>query len=145
MPITLHDIDRFAWLEQQTAFLKTAQLSALDIEFLAEELEAEMGNERRELYRRLRILIGHLLKWQYQSDQRSTSWAGTIRVQRKDLQKLLKNSPSLRRFLELEIRDAYTDAVELASCETGLAESAFPVACPFKTDELLNREYWPQP
>ncbi len=103
-----------------------------------------MGNERREIYRRFRILIGHLLKWQYQQDQRSASWSGTIRVQRKDLKKLLRDSPSLRRFLEVEAGDAYADAVELASFETGIPQSTFPDHNPFSVEELLNDDVWPE-
>jgi hypothetical protein len=140
----LYETDRSAWLEQQARLLKTGQLRALDIDHLTEALELEMGNERREMYRRLRILLGHLLKWQYQSEHRSASWAGTVRVQRKDLNRLLKDSPSLRRFLEPETRDAYADAVELASVETGLTESAFPAQCPYRIEDLLDKEFWPE-
>ena len=140
----LYETDHVAWLEQQTHLLKTRQLHALDIDHLTEELELEIGNERREMYRRLRILIGHLLKWQYQPDYRCASWAGTIRVQRKDLNKLLKDSPSLHRFVAPETQDAYTDAVELAGFETGLAESAFPAQCPYRIEELLDKEFWPE-
>ena len=143
MQPNLHDADRLRWLEQQVHLLQTGHLEALDIEHLTEELEAEMGNERRELYRRLRILIGHLLKWQYQPGQRSASWAGTIRVQRKDILKLLKGSPSLKRFIEEEIREAHQDAVDLASFETGIDTAAFPADCPYGVDDLLNADYWP--
>lgn len=137
--------DRYAWLEQQSSLLKAGRIEDLDIEQLVEALEQEMGNERRELYRRLRILIGHLLKWQYQSDQRSSSWAGTVRVQRKDLAKLLKDSPSLKRFVDAEIRDAYTDAVDLASFETGLTQSRFPADCPYQAKALFDQDFWPDP
>ncbi len=143
MSAKLYETDRAAWLEQQTLCLKSGQLADLDVEHLTEELELAMGNERREIYRRLRILVGHLLKWQYQPDQRSASWSGTIRVQRKDLHKLLKDSPSLRRFLETEARDAYVDAVELASFETGMAESTFPEQNPFTMEQLLDKDFWP--
>jgi len=143
MNASLYETDHALWLEQQARFLKTGRLAELDIEHLTETLELEMGNERRELYRRLRILLCHLLKWVYQPDQRSASWAGTIRVQRKDLAKLLKNSPSLRRFMEQETVDAYTDAVDLASFETGIPESTFPDQNPFPIDDLLNKDYWP--
>ena len=144
MNANFYDTDYFGWLEQQTLFLKTGQLGALDIEHLTEELELAVGNERREIYRRFRILIGHLLKWQYQPDQRSASWSGTIRVQRKDLKKLLRDSPSLRRFLEVEAGDAYADAVELASFETGIPQSTFPDHNPFSVEELLNDDVWPE-
>ena len=144
MNANFYDTDYFGWLEQQTLFLKTGQLGALDIEHLTEELELAVGNERREIYRRFRILIGHLLKWQYQPDQRSASWSGTIRVQRKDLKKLLRYSPSLRRFLEVEAGDSYADAVELASFETGIPQSTFPDHNPFSVEELLNDDVWPE-
>lgn len=87
--------------------------------------------------------MGHLLKWQYQPEQRSASRASMIRVQRKDLGKILKHSPSLRRFLETEARDAYTDALELASFETGIAESPLPAVSPFSMDNLLDSDNWP--
>ncbi|WP_295400981.1 DUF29 domain-containing protein [uncultured Thiocystis sp.] len=65
-------------------------------------------------------------------------------MQRKDLNRLLQDSPSLRRFLEPETRDAYADAVELASVETGLMESAFPAQCPYRIEDLLDKEFWPE-
>ena len=105
MSANLYETDHAAWLERQTTLLKGGHLAELDIEHLAEELEWAMGNERREIYKRLRILMGHLLKWEYQPGQRSASWAGTIRVQRKDLGKLLKDNPSLRRYLATEALD----------------------------------------
>ena len=143
MNANLYDRDYAAWLEQQAHLLKTGHVAELDIEHLTEELELGIGNERREIYKRLRVLIGHLLKWKFQPEHRSSGWAGTIRVQRKDLQKLLKDSPSLRRFLEPETLDAYTDAVELASFETKTPESKFPAECPFTTENLLDKEFWP--
>jgi len=38
-------------------------MAELDFEHIADELEELMGNTRRELYRRLRVLLAHLLKW----------------------------------------------------------------------------------
>ncbi|MBK1725340.1 DUF29 domain-containing protein [Thiocystis violacea] len=143
MQPNLHDTDRLSCLEQQVHLLQTDRLGALDIEHLTEELEAEMGNERRELYRRLRILIGHLLNWHYQPEQHSSSWAGTIRVQRKDILKLLKGSPSLKRFIEEEIREAHQDTVDLTSFETGIDTANFPADCLYSIEDLLNADYWP--
>ncbi len=139
----IYESDRLAWATSQAKLLRSGQLDILDIDHLAEELESIMGNERRELYKRLRVLIGHLLKWKYQPENRSKSWEGTIRVQRKDLARLFKESPSLRRFLPEETRDAYADAVELACLETGISESEFPESCPFSEAEMLEKEFWP--
>ena len=143
MSANLYETDHAAWLERQTTLLKGGRLAELDIEHLAEELEWAMGNERREIYKGLRILMVHLLKWQHQPAQRSASWAGTIRVQRKDLGKLLKDNPSLRRYLATEALDAYADAVELASFETGIPEADFPAANPYGLDALLDKDFWP--
>ena len=139
----LHEVDRFAWLEQQTLLLRSGQLGELDIPRLIQELESEMGNERRELYRRLRVLVAHLLKWQYQPAGRCNSWKGTIRIQRNDIARLFKETPSLRRFLADELAEAYLESVEWAADETGLADDAFPTECPYSIDEILSRDCWP--
>jgi len=49
---------------------------------------------------RLGILLGHILKWQFQPDKRSNSWLGTIRDQRVQIKLLLQDSPSLLRGIE---------------------------------------------
>ncbi|WP_373507124.1 DUF29 domain-containing protein [Thiocapsa sp.] len=139
----LHEVDRFAWLEQQTRLLRSGNLGELDIQHLIEELESEMGNERRELYRSLRVLLAHLLKWQFQPAGRCNSWKGTIRIQRNDIARLFKETPSLRRFLTDELAEAYPESVEWAADETGLADESFPGACPYSIDEILSRDFWP--
>ena len=138
-----YETDYAGWANEQAALLRAGSFHLLDIAHLTEELETIMGNERRELYRRLRVLIGHLLKWKFQPEARSASWEGTMRVQRKDIARLFKQSPSLRRFLQEEAEDAYRDALELASIETGFPETAFPMVSPFTTQEILDKDFWP--
>jgi hypothetical protein len=116
----------------------------LDREHLVEELEEWMANTRRELYRRLRVLIGHLLKWRYQPAQRSGSWRGSIRTQRDDLAALFKDNPSLRRLLPEKMTDAYRAAVKLAADETSLPVNTFPTECPFTAAQVLDEEFWPE-
>lgn len=99
--------------------------------------------ERRELLHRLGLLIAHLLKWQAQPERRSRSWELTIRVQRKDLDKLLSENPSLRPFLEANLPEAYERAVVDAMTETGHPETDFPTACPFTMDVLLDPDFLP--
>ena len=78
--MNLYREDHAAWLAQQAGLLRAGCLSDLDLERLAETLETELGNYRREIKRRMRVLLAHLLKWKYQPDRRSASWRGTIRV-----------------------------------------------------------------
>jgi ribosomal protein L29 len=144
MSANLYERDHIAWLDQQAQLLRAGKLIELDTRHLIEELEMDMGNERRELYKRLRLLIGHLLKWKYQPEMRSSSWAGSIRVQRKDIARIFRDSPSMKRFLDSEMAEAYDDAVELASFETGLSDALFPKSSPFLASEVLDKDFWPE-
>jgi hypothetical protein len=141
--VTAYETDRFAWLEQQIRLLKAGALGEVDVVHLIQELESEMGSERRELYLRLDVLLGHLLKWQFQPTGRCNSWRGTICLQRNDIARLFKETPSLRGFLAAELSEAYPEAVECAADETGLGDDPFPVECPYAIEHILNRDFWP--
>jgi hypothetical protein len=140
----LYERDLYAWSGEQAAKLRASQVAGLDWEHLAEELEEWMGNTRRELHRRLRILVGHLLKWRYQPAQRCSSWRGSIRTQRDELDTLFEDNPSLRRLLPERLRKAYGPAVQLAANDTGLPVGTFPAECPFTTEQVLNEDFWPE-
>ena len=85
----------------------------------------------------------HLLKWQAQPALRGGSWRKTLRTQRRELRKLLRQSPSLRRHVPDLIRDAYLDAVKDAVDETGLPAEEFPSSCPYSPDAVLNEDHLP--
>ncbi len=57
----------------------------------------------------------HLLKWKYQSDQRTNSWRSTIREHRKRLKDAFEDSPSLKPYYLEIFPNCYQDARELAS------------------------------
>lgn len=78
----LYEIDFYAWTQEQVSLLKTQHWDKLDTVNLIEEIETLGRKERQELRNRLGVLLGHLLKWQFQSEKRSNSWLGTIREQR---------------------------------------------------------------
>jgi Domain of unknown function DUF29 len=75
---------------------------------------------------------------------RSSSWTGAIREQRRQIEKLLKESPSLRPFIGEVLAEAYSDAREDAPEETGLPETEFPDECPFTPDDVLSRSFLPE-
>ena len=141
--MSIYETDHSAWALKQAALLRSGHTSALDFEHIAEELEDIMGNNRREMHRRFRVLIGHVLKWQFQPGHRSTSWRSTIRNQRNDIEDMIAESPSLKRLVSEKIASAYPKAVALASDETGLPKTVFPSVCPYTELELLNDEFWP--
>lgn len=140
---TPYERDFHAWLQDQAALLKAGRLAELDIENLTEEIESMGASERRELYSRMKVLLQHLLKFQFQPEGRSAGWLGTIDEQRDQLEILFKQSPSLRRLADEALDFTYPKARRAAAHETGLAIDLLPESCPYTTDEALDSDFWP--
>lgn len=139
-----YDDDFFAWTMQQADLLREGALSEIDLANLAEEIE-DMGKSiRRELRNRQIVLLAHLLKWQCQPNLRSRSWSATAREQRRQINELLAESPSLRPVLAQELARLYSAARDKAAGETGLSETAFPAECPFTPDQILAEDFLPE-
>ncbi|WP_143171095.1 DUF29 domain-containing protein [[Phormidium ambiguum] IAM M-71] len=98
--IDLYETDFYAWTQKQAELLRQRDLNNLDIENLIQEIESLGKQEKRELVNRLGVLIGHLLKWEYQPNKRSKSWLKTIREQRRKITDLLQENPSLKPYLD---------------------------------------------
>jgi len=135
--------DFYSWLCHNIRLLREGRLSEADVENIAEELDGMSKSQQRELISRLKILFAHLLKWQFQPDRRSNSWKGTIIEQRSQIRQLLKISPSLKNRIDEKISDAYEDAVEYASLETGIPESDFPQTCPYFFEQAMDKNFYP--
>jgi hypothetical protein len=138
-----YDEDFHKWTQQQSRFLREEKWSCLDIPNLVEEIESLGRQEQRELENRLGVLLGHLLKWEFQSDKQSKSWRSTIREQRRRIQRLLKKSPSLQPYLPQVLEDAYQDGLDLVIRETSLDEENPPSECPYRLEEVLSFEFFP--
>jgi hypothetical protein len=138
-----YEDDLYAWTRDQAALLRARQYDGLDCENLAEEIAAVGGSDRRKLETRLCVVLLHLLLWQAQPALRGASWRKTLRTQRREIRKLLKQSPSLRRHVPALIRDAYGDAVKDAVDETGLLAENFPATCPYTPDAVLDENHLP--
>lgn len=140
---SLYETDFYAWTQEQANLLRHHHWSQLDVPNLIEEIESLGRKERQELRNRLSVLIGHLLKWEYQPEQRSRSWLATIRVQRRETLKLLSENPSLKLYLEESFQEAYENGRDLASGETNLPLSTFPKQCSYLLEEILNERFYP--
>ena len=139
----LYETDFYTWTQEQVRLLKTQQWDQLDTLNLIEEIETLGRRERQELRNRLGILLGHLLKWQFQPEKRSNSWLGTIREQRVQIKLLLQDSPSLKPYLDEVFFSVYELGLALAIRETELGEQVFPEICPYTLDQTLNPEFLP--
>ena len=141
--LNLYEADFYAWTQEQVSLLRKHQWSKLDLLNLIEEIESLGKQQRQELRNRLSVLMGHLLKWEYQPQQRSRSWLATIRVQRRDTLRLLKDSPSLKSYLEDAYLETYENGRDLAMGETDLPEETFPVKCHYSLQEILDNSFYP--
>lgn len=143
---TSYEKDVVAWAQEQAELLRSGQLSALDIEHLAEEIEDVGKSEQRELTSRMAVLLAHLLKWQYQPRRRGASWSTTIRAQRKDIALALKDAPSLKARLANEewLSLVWDKALAQAQAETEPESIDFPEAWSWTVTDVL-REGWLPP
>jgi hypothetical protein len=139
----LYEKDFYEWTVRNAMLLRSGRASEADLAHIAEEIEDMGKRERRELLHRMSILIAHLLKWQVQPDRRTRSWELTIRVQRKDLLKLVAENPSLQPYLQESLPEAYEHAIVEAMTDTGRPESEFASTCPFTLDVILDSEFLP--
>lgn len=139
-----HDRDFYAWALHNAQLLREGAFNQLDAEQIAEELESMSASERRELLNRLQVLILHLLKFQYQPERRGKSWLLTINHQRTAIERLLEQSPSLRRVLDADaLFKVYGKALRDAVIETDLDRHLFPVDCPYRLEQILDEDWFP--
>lgn len=139
----LYESDFVAWCNDTVTKLKAGKFDALDLDNLIEEIESLAKRDRRELESRLDVLLNHLLKRCYiPQSGNHRGWELTIREQRKELQRLLKQSPSLRSYLS-EIFDQVWK-VALAEVQEDYPEINFPENWESNcdTEAILTEEFW---
>jgi hypothetical protein len=140
---TKYQTDIIAWANEQAALLRAGNLSALDVEHIAEEIEDVGKSEQRELASRMSVLLAHLLKWQFQPDRRGTSWQRTVKEQRRAIAAHIKETPSLKSTLDNPnwFEGVWADAIAKSIDETGL--ELFPEDCEWSVGQILSQDFFP--
>ncbi|NJL20101.1 MAG: DUF29 domain-containing protein [Leptolyngbyaceae cyanobacterium SM1_3_5] len=139
----LYDRDFDLWVSDTVAKLKARQFHELDLENLIGEVESLAKRDRREVENCLDVLLNHLLKRCYvDSPENYRGWEITIREQRKQLQRLLKQSPSFQAYFA-EVFDAVWRSA-LADAQEDYPQVEFPAQWPFsrEADALLVDRFW---
>ena len=139
-----YDTDFHAWALHNAKLLRQGKFAELDVEHLAEELESMGKTNKRELTSRFKILLAHLLKWQYQPDYRGRSWRSSIVEQRSEISELTAENPSLKPLFDEVIADAYLKAIKFAAKETGLLVNTFPQKCPYSLEQIVDDDFYPE-
>jgi hypothetical protein len=138
-----YDDDFFAWTQEQARLLRTGELTDVDVENLAEEIESVGRSDRREIRNRLTVLLSHLLKWQFQPKRRGASWSVTILEQRLQINSIIEDSPTLRPFFAEVLASSYKNARDVAARETRMQLGRFPIACPYAPEQILSEDFLP--
>jgi hypothetical protein len=136
-----YEEDGYTWAMEQAALLRARRLDRIDIENIAEEIESLGKSFANELRSRYGTLVMHLLKWQLQPERRSNSWAGTIRRERREIGRHLRQNPGLKSRREELFTDAYDS--DDAVIETNLPPTRFPETCPYALDQVMDPGFWP--
>lgn len=140
---SLYDRDFAEWLAVTVKQLRAEDYSSVDWANLIEEIEDMSKRERKALKGNLVVILQHLLKWQYQPEVRSGSWKASIREHRRRIADDLKDSPSLKPYLEAVFAECYAAALAQASDETDLPTAVFPADCPYSPELALDAEFLP--
>ena len=139
-----YEEDFYGWTVNTVQLLKDKNMGEIDFDHIAEELEDMVSSNETQLINRFTLILSHLLKWQFQPNMRGHSWLYTIREQRKRSKIHLRKNPSLKSKLDEILVDAYDIAISEAAKETGLDENTFPAECPYKFEQIMDDEFYPQ-
>ena len=141
---TLYEKDFYEWAINNAELLRKGRLSEIDVDNIAEEIESMGRSMKRALKRRLEVLLTHLLKWEFQEDFRTKSWSYTIIEQRRAIQDLLNEAPSLKPLAHEFLDTAYKRARADASEEAELKPNTFPDTCPWLLEQVLDDDFLPE-
>lgn len=138
-----YDEDYVAWIQDQVGALRAREFGRLDLVNLIDEVEDMAQRQRDEIENRLGILLKHLLKWKYQPEARSNSWAATMLEQRARISRRIARSPSLRAYPAAVLDEEYAIARREAALETGIPLDRFPPQVPFTIEDVLDLDFLP--
>lgn len=130
-PSNEYDLDYYKWIQHQISFLKKGKLEKIDLANLIEEIESLGKGEKRELLSHTSRLLMNLL---IQPEGQKNS---SLLLAKRAVQRLLKESPSLKNELPNIFPEAYEIARLEASVESNLPLKSFPKNCPWELKEVL--------
>ena len=136
------DTDFAAWIHGQVAALREGRFFDLDIDDLTDEVESLAKRDFRKLQSALRVILQHMLKWDYQRERRGESWRRSINDARDRVWGELASSPSFCPRVPEAIDQAYPVARSKAWAETGVFVLDRGLkTCPYSWDEIMFRAH----
>lgn len=153
MATRLYETDFYGWTQDQAGKLRKLLADRsnldLDIENILEEIDSLGRSDYRQLRSRLEEICIHLLKLHYSlSWEPRRGWKNSIRGQRMSLDRLLRESPSLKRRLGEAFAEGYEDSLRHFDDEKLVSLTMpmhLPGLPPFELEDALKEDWWPEP
>ncbi|HSM81433.1 MAG TPA: DUF29 domain-containing protein [Nodosilinea sp.] len=143
---SLYDTDFLLWIETTTTLLKNHQFASLDLDNLIEEIESLGRSDRRAVLSYLARLCEHLLKikyWEAERQQCLRGWSIEVNNFRREIHRLLRDSPSLRIHLLENFQSEYQDARDNVLIASDIAPDLIPQEPFFNLDQALEKDWLP--
>ena len=142
MSNNLYEQDYYLWVEDILKKIQEKRWDEMDWDNLWEEIDDMGKSQKQRLTSNLRILLMHLLKWEFQPEKRTNSWKYTIIEHRRRILEQLEDSPSLKTHLNLKFEATYQKACKDVSLETNLSLNIFPEKSPYKVEQVLDEDWF---
>jgi len=143
---SLYETDYQLWLDQTVAQLQSHDFGNIDLENLIEEIESLGRSDKRAISSYLMRLCEHLLKIKYWEAERKTcfrGWKLEVVNFRLQTQAILKDSPSLKNYLNDNFAIAYQNGRKLFLTASELNAELIPEAPEFTLKQTLDEEWLP--
>jgi hypothetical protein len=149
----LYETDHYVWALAQASTLRRLQAEGsnipLDLDHLAEEMEALAKSDRNAVRSQIRRILEHFLKLEHSpAAAPRDGWRRSIVEARLQLRDDL--TPTLERDAEQQLDQLSRDARRLAASsleehDETAAATALPERCPYSLDEIIAEDWWPEP
>src|SRR5436305_508658 len=133
----LYDADFVLWTERNAGLLRAGAACEADLAHIAEEIE-DMGKARAHaLASRIERILEHKLHLAAGPlrERNERGWRQSIARQQVAIERLLRESPSLRALVPGMYAEAYPAAVKIVAAGYGFE---CPPECPFSLEEVLG-------
>ena len=136
----LHSQDFNLWLETIAASIRNRDFEHMDWDGLLDEIEDMGASEKRALRSYTRRLIDHILKlkyWNTEKDYNQKHWEKEVVNFRYEITQILKESPSLRNYLQQNYQDWYVNSVKAMQREFTIPDDNF-----VSSEIIMNENYF---
>ena len=136
----LYNRDFNLWVEHIKTALSNQDVKNMDWENLLDEVDDMGKSEKRSLESYLERLIEHILKlkyWKSEYERNHKHWQVEVNNFRNRIKRLLRRSPSLKKYMKDVYAEVYQDAVSSWQIEFDIPENSF-----VDSDVILQKDYF---